>query len=70
MANNQIVEYSIKEDARKVLEITDTLPNYAPISGCQVADFNRDGNPQIYTICSAGKDNSHLRTIKQGLKVK
>lgn len=36
----------------------------------KIVDLKDDGNPQIYTLNSAGSGKSCLRIIKQGLKVK
>jgi splicing factor 3B subunit 3 len=36
----------------------------------KIADLKDDGNPQIYTLNSAGSGKSYLRIIKQGLRVK
>ena len=35
-----------------------------------MADLKEDGNPQIYLLNAAGSGKSHLRIIKQGLKVR
>lgn len=36
----------------------------------KISDLKEEGNPQIYTLNSAGSGKSYLRIIKQGLKVK
>lgn len=52
-----------------MLEETDSIEQYAPMSDLKVADLQQDGNSQIYTLNSSG-GNSFLRIIKQGLKVR
>lgn len=68
MAQNNLVEFDIKTEKR-MLEATDTIEQYGPLTDLKIADLKEEGNPQIYAINASGT-NSYLRIIKQGLKVK
>lgn len=68
MAQNNLVEFDIKTEKR-MLETTDTIEQYGPLTDLKIADLKEEGNPQIYAINASGT-NSYLRIIKQGLKVK
>lgn len=69
MPSNQLIEFVPKELKEKVLEVTDTIEQYGPLTDLKVADLKEEGNPQIYAINASGSA-SYLRVIKQGLKVK
>jgi len=53
-----------------MLEVTDTLEQYGPLTDLKIADLKEEGNPQIYAINASGAGKSYLRIIKQGLKVR
>lgn len=69
MAQNSLVEFDIKTE-KKMLEATDMIEQYGPLTDLKIADLKEEGNPQIYAVNSSGANNSYLRIIKQGLKVK
>ena len=71
MGNDKIIKFEVVNDAEKrILDETDTIEQYGPMTDLKIADLKDDGNPQIYTLNSAGSGKSYLRIIKQGLKVK
>lgn len=53
-----------------MLEATDSIEQYGPLTDLKIADLRDEGNPQIYAINASGLNSSYLRVIKQGLKVK
>jgi hypothetical protein len=69
MAQNNLVEFD-HQAGRKMLEVTDAIEQYGPLTDLKIADLRDEGNPQIYAINASGEGNSYLRVIKQGLKVK
>ena len=50
------------------LTLIDELENLSAISDMKIEDLTGEGNPQIYTLCSAG-DRSSLRVLRHGLAV-
>jgi hypothetical protein len=60
----------VKAEEKKMLEMTDSIEQYGPLTDLKIADLKDEGNPQIYAINASGVDKSYLRIIKQGLKVK
>jgi hypothetical protein len=71
MGNDKIVKFDvINEPEKRILDETDTIEQYGPMTDLKIADLKDDGNPQIYTLNSAGSGKSYLRIIKQGLRVK
>lgn len=69
MAQNNLVEFE-HINGRKMLEVTDSIEQYGPLTDLKIADLRDEGNPQIYAINASGEGSSYLRVIKQGLKVK
>ncbi len=71
MGNDKIVKFDIVvTPEERILDETDVIEQYGPMTDLKIADLREDGNAQIYTLNSAGSGKSCLRIIKQGLKVK
>lgn len=72
MAQNKIIEFEPKTEGseNRILEAVDSLEQYGPLTDLKIADLQEEGNPQIYATNASGEGKSHLRIIKQGLKVK
>lgn len=71
MGNDKVVKFDVvKTTQDRILDETDTIEQYGPMTDLKIADLKDDGNPQIYTLNSSGTGKSSLRIIKQGLKVK
>ena len=71
MGNDKIVKFDVvNEPEKRILDETDTIEQFGPMTDLKIADLKDDGNPQIYTLNSAGSGKSYLRIIKQGLRVK
>lgn len=66
MGINDIVEFFPR--ALTNLTLMDELENLSVISDTKIEDLTGEGNPQIYTLCSAG-DRSSLRVLRHGLAV-
>lgn len=45
----------MREKEDKIIEITDSIEQYGPMSDLKVVDLKDEGNPQIYTINSSGQ---------------
>lgn len=71
MGNDKIIKFDvITSSENRILDETDSIEQYGPMTDLKIADLKDDGNPQIYTLNSAGSGKSYLRVIKQGLRVK
>ena len=70
MAQNNLVEFDPKHGEQRLLEVTDSIEQWGPLTDLKVADLKDEGNPQIYALNASGEGKSCLRIIKQGLKVK
>lgn len=72
LGNDKVVRFDVVvEEEARVLDLTDVVEQFGPMTDLKVVDLKDEGNVQIYTINSAGSEGkSSLRVIKQGLKVK
>ena len=66
MSIDDIVEFIPR--SLKNLTLMDELENLSAISDMKIEDLTCEGNPQIYTLCSAS-DRSSLRVLRHGLAV-